>query len=158
MLNQGRPLIEGRAKRSPNRKGSRPGMGRARAGVSGEGLAGWLICWLDGRFYWWMKGPWRGFIARAVSERSEHRWSLGGKANGFAGRGQGSWADGIWNWGAPALQAGAMLRNMSGANTDLFWSVKSLLSGMEHLRNGKWQSLNGGIFIFFDIEKIDSIY
>lgn len=41
MLNQGRPNIEGRAKRSPNRKGSRPGMGRARAGDTGEG-------WQDG--------------------------------------------------------------------------------------------------------------
>ena len=28
------------------------------------------------------------------------------------------------------------LRIMSGANTDLFWSVKSLWSGMEWQRNG----------------------
>lgn len=54
MLNQGRPNIEGRAKRSPNRKRSRPGMG-ARPGrgsvVQGEGLAGWLGVRLDGRFF-----------------------------------------------------------------------------------------------------------
>lgn len=47
MLNQGRPYIEGRAKRSPNRKRSRPGMGRARAGDPGEG-------WQDGRSVVWV--------------------------------------------------------------------------------------------------------
>jgi hypothetical protein len=41
---------------------------------------------------------------------------------------------GHWVGGEPVRRAGT--RIMSGANTALFWSVKSLWSGMERKRNG----------------------
>jgi hypothetical protein len=46
MLNQGRPTIEGRAKRSPNNEGRWPGMGRARVRRVGEGTEGGCLLML----------------------------------------------------------------------------------------------------------------
>ena len=71
MLNQGRPNIEGRAKRSPNRKGSRPGM-RARPG-GGGGSGRFRICFVRGIWVHFFDGgcagPGAGAHLRLASER-----------------------------------------------------------------------------------------
>ena len=108
-------------------------MDRARAGVLG--FRGGVVAYaffVDGC----STRPGRGFIARMASEQSEHRWVwVGGERSSLGGvkdheRSEYRTGD-LLLW-----EQGVMIRNMSGANTALFWSVKSLWSGMERQRNG----------------------
>ncbi len=88
MLNQGRPTIEGRAKRCPNDKGSRLEMAHAL-----EKVRGWDGWYMLSAFDRCGVSPGVGSFTPA-SERSEHRCALGGRRTGarlqFAGWGQGS--------------------------------------------------------------------
>lgn len=67
MLNQGRPTIEGRAKRSPNDGGSRLEMAHARGKVRG-----WDVWYMLSAFDRCGAAPGVGSFTPA-SERSEHR-------------------------------------------------------------------------------------
>ena len=84
LINQGRPVIEGRAKQRPNGKGSRveTSVRPGRGGGLGKGFVGkGFILLMEA-----VSIPGRVTLTPA-SERSEHRCFQGGKRTKFAGWG-----------------------------------------------------------------------
>ena len=78
-----------------------------------------------------------------VSERSEHRWSLGGRRTKFAWWGQGSWAEEILNEWPPALQAGDHDKKHERSEYRSILERQEVVVRNGARPNGGWQPLSG---------------
>ena len=141
MLNQGRPLL--RAERS----GARKGKGDSREWTApGPGFWGFGEAWWHMLFLcWWLQyPPWAWFHCQDGEWAERTPLIIGWEGEPHSpGGDKDHERRTFWTNDHLLCKQGIMIRNMSGANTTLFWSVKSLWSGMERMRNGGWQSLSG---------------